>query len=78
MMMTMMIIIYYIDNNCYNDDHRHPILCPFTGTDDKTISVYDTSSHQMVAMLKSGHRGHVNAVAFDGSGRYIASGGRDV
>ena len=45
----------------------------FTGSDDKTVRIWDVSTMQQVAQLQ-GHTDRVNSVAFDGSGKYLASG----
>jgi WD40 repeat protein len=49
-----------------------PPLLFFTGSWDNTVRIWDVASHQQLAEL----RGHtsVTSVAFDGSGRYLASG----
>ena len=52
-------------------DHPPPLF--FTGSDDKTVRVWDVSSMQQVAELK-GHTSDVMSVAFDSSGKYLASG----
>jgi WD40 repeat protein len=77
----MVMIVYFFDNDCYDGNVWHPNLCPFTDSthsNDKTICIYDTNSHKIVAKLKSGHKGHVDAVAFDSRGRHIVSGGCDL
>jgi WD40 repeat protein len=45
----------------------------FAGSDDNTVRVWDVSSMQQVAELK-GHTSYVTSVAFDSSGKYLASG----
>ena len=45
----------------------------FAGSGDKTVRVWDVSSMQQVAELK-GHTSTVRSVAFDSSGKYLASG----
>ena len=45
----------------------------FAGSYDKTVRVWDVSSMQQVAELK-GHTNTVTSVAFDSSGKYLASG----
>ena len=45
----------------------------FAGSADNTVRVWDVSSMQQVAELK-GHTGWVMSVAFDSSGKYLASG----
>ena len=45
----------------------------FTGSDDKTVRIWDVSTMQQVAQLE-GLTSQVNSVAFDGSGKYLASG----
>ena len=47
----------------------------FAGSWDNTVRVWDVSSMQQVAELK-GHTGAVRSVAFDSSGKYLASGER--
>jgi WD40 repeat protein len=50
-----------------------PPLLFFTGSDDNTVRIWDVASHQQLAELR-GHTSYVTSVAFDGSGRYLASG----
>ena len=45
----------------------------FTGSDDKTVRIWDVATKQQVAELK-GHTSYVTSVAFDSSGKYLASG----
>ncbi len=45
----------------------------FAGFHDNTVRVWDVSSMQQVAELK-GHTREVTSVAFDSSGKYLASG----
>ena len=52
-------------------DHPPPLF--FAGSDDGTVRVWDVSSMQQVAELK-GHTDTVTSVAFDSSGKYLASG----
>ncbi len=47
----------------------------FTGSDDRTVRIWDVASQQQVAELK-GHTSAVTSVAFDSSGKYLASGER--
>ena len=47
---------------------------PF-GSSDNTVRIWDVASHQQVAELK-GHTNWVTSVAFDSSGKYLASGER--
>jgi len=47
----------------------------FTGSDDNTVRIWDVASQQQVAELK-GHTDAVTSVAFDSSGKYLASGER--
>ena len=47
----------------------------FTGSDDKTVRIWDVAAQQQVAELK-GHTSTVMSVAFDSSGKYLASGER--
>jgi WD40 repeat protein len=51
-----------------------PLLLFFTGSDDSTVRLWDVSTQREVAVLK-GHTERVTSVAFDGSGKYLASGG---
>ena len=51
---------------------RPPLLF-FTGSHDKTVRIWDVSTQQQVAELR-GHTREVTSVAFDGSGKYLASG----
>jgi WD40 repeat protein len=50
-----------------------PPLLFFTGSGDDTVRIWDVASHQQLAELR-GHTNYVTSVAFDGSGRYLASG----
>ncbi len=45
----------------------------FTGSNDETVRIWDVATKQQVAELK-GHRDIVTSVAFDSSGKYLASG----
>ena len=45
----------------------------FTGSYDNTVRIWDVATKQQVAELK-GHTGEVTSVAFDSSGKYLASG----
>ena len=45
----------------------------FTGSEDNTVRIWDVSTMQQVAQLQ-GHTSDVRSVAFDGSGKYLASG----
>ena len=45
----------------------------FTGSRDDTVRIWDVATKQQVAELK-GHTGNVSSVAFDSSGKYLASG----
>ena len=51
---------------------RSPLLF-FTGSNDNTVRIWDVSTQQQVAELR-GHTNFVTSVAFDGSGKYLASG----
>ena len=51
---------------------RPPLLF-FTGSWDNTVRIWDVASHQQLAELR-GHTSTVTSVAFDGSGKYLASG----
>jgi WD40 repeat protein len=44
-----------------------------SGSFDKTVSIWDVSTQQQVAELR-GHGDTVYSLAFDGSGKYLASG----
>jgi WD40 repeat protein len=50
-----------------------PPLLFFTGSVNNTVRIWDVASHQQLAELR-GHTDQVTSVAFDGSGRYLASG----
>ena len=45
----------------------------FTGSYDNTVRIWDVATKQQVAELK-GHTREVTSVAFDSSGKYLASG----
>ena len=62
-------------------DHTNVCACDspfclllFAGSADKTVRLWDVSTQREVAVLE-GHTKGVTSVAFDGSGKYIASGG---
>ena len=55
--------------------NRTPLLLFFSGSGDNTVRLWDVASQQEVAVLR-GHTGTVYSVAFDGSGRFLASGER--
>ena len=55
--------------------NRTPLLLFFSGSVDNTVRLWDVASQQEVAVLR-GHTGTVYSVAFDGSGRFLASGER--
>ena len=57
--------------SCSAAGDRPPLF--FTGSDDKTVRIWDMSTMQQVAQLE-GHTDRVLSVAFDGSGKYLASG----
>jgi len=65
--------IYELDSGSYFAAADHPPPLFFTGSDDNTVRVWDVSSMQQVAELK-GHTNYVTSVAFDSSGKYLASG----
>jgi WD40 repeat protein len=44
-----------------------------SGSEDRTVRIWDLSTWQQVAELR-GHTSYVTSVAFDGSGKYLASG----
>ncbi len=46
---------------------------PFSSSSDITVRIWDVSTQQQVAELR-GHTHSVRSVAFDGSGKYLASG----
>ena len=64
--------IYELDSGSYFAAADHPPLF-FTGSNDKTVRIWDVATKQQVAELK-GHTRAVNSVAFDSSGKYLASG----
>jgi WD40 repeat protein len=47
-----------------------------SGSDDKTVKIWDTSSGACLQMLK-GHSSSVNSVTFSHDGKQVASGSRD-
>ncbi len=46
----------------------------FAGSNDKTVRLWEVATQRELAVL-TGHTKEVNSVAFDGSGKYLASGG---
>ena len=69
-------VLYLILVNCVSGDilqRLTPPLLFFTGSDDNTVRIWDVASQQQVAQL-TGHTSYVRSVAFDGSGKYLASG----
>jgi WD40 repeat protein len=56
----------------YSADFDHPPLF-FTGSGDDTVRIWEVASQQQVAQLE-GHTDTVMSVAFDSSGKYLASG----
>ena len=46
---------------------------PYGSSSDNSVRIWDVSTQQQVAVL-TGHSESVNAVAFDVSGKYLASG----
>ena len=63
--------IYELDSGSYFAA-ADPLLF-FTGSTDNTVRIWDVATKQQVAELK-GHTGTVYSVAFDSSGKYLASG----
>ena len=57
--------------SCSAAADRPPLF--FTGSNDNTVRIWDVSTMQQVAQLE-GHTSWVTSVAFDGSGKYLASG----
>jgi len=69
-------VLYLILVNCDSVDilqRLTPSLLFFTGSEDNTVRIWDVASQQQVAQL-TGHTSCVWSVAFDGSGKYLASG----
>ena len=69
-------VLYLILVNCDSVDilqRLTPPLLFFTGSYDNTVRIWDVSTQQQVAELR-GHTSEVMSVAFDGSGKYLASG----
>ena len=69
-------VLYLILVNCDSVDILQwltPPLLFFTGSVDRTVRIWDVASQQQVAQL-TGHTRAVRSVAFDGSGKYLASG----
>ena len=46
----------------------------FAGSDDNTVRLWEVATQRELAVL-TGHTEEVTSVAFDGSGKYLASGG---
>ena len=46
----------------------------FAGSDDNTVRLWEVATQRQLAVL-TGHTNWVTSVAFDGSGKYLASGG---
>ena len=57
--------------SCSAAGDRPPLF--YIGHYDKTVRIWDVSTMQQVAQLE-GHTDYVSSVAFDGSGKYLASG----
>ena len=69
-------VLYLILVNCDSVDilqRLTPPLLFFTGSGGNTVRIWDVASQQQVAKL-TGHTNWVTSVAFDGSGKYLASG----
>ena len=69
-------VLYLILVNCDSVDilqRLTPPLLFFTGSYDNTVRIWDVASQQQVAQL-TGHTSTLMSVAFDGSGKYLASG----
>ena len=69
-------VLYLILVNCDSVDilqRLTPPLLFFTGSGDNTVRIWDVSTQQQVAEMR-GHTNYVMSVAFDGSGKYLASG----
>ena len=69
-------VLYLILVNCDSVDilqRLTPPLLFFTGSWDNTVRIWDVASHQQLAELR-GHTREVTSVAFDGSGKFLASG----
>ena len=69
-------VLYLILVNCDSVDILQRLTPPilfFTGSRDNTVRIWDVASQQQVAQL-TGHTDTVTSVAFDGSGKYLASG----
>ena len=70
------LLCYFILLNCISVCILQRLTSPppfFTGSNDNTVRIWDVSTQQQVAELR-GHTGEVMSVAFDGSGKYLASG----
>jgi WD40 repeat protein len=69
-------VLFYFIELCfslYSAAVDVPPLLFFTGSRDKTVRIWDVASHQQLAELR-GHSSEVTSVAFDGSGKFLASG----
>jgi WD40 repeat protein len=72
---------WHVDGDCVDDDYATTfalvtiplLLFFFAGSEDSTVRLWDVSTQFEVAVLE-GHDRAVTSVAFDASGKYLASG----
>ena len=65
---------YYVSSVAYSPDGKHIV----SGSEDKTIRVWNATTGQCVAGPFRGHTGYITSVAYSPDGRHIVSGSQDM